>query len=72
MDTDKNKKEMVRSNSASAFSRSTKLARSPERVLVSLPALETETETVVVIEQQTKTRISQALEKLDELLEFVL
>ena len=48
-------------------------AMSPERELVSLPAPETETEiAVVVIEQQTKTRISQALEKLEELLEFVL
>ena len=47
--------------------------RSPEREPVSLPAPETETEiAVVVAEQQAKTRISQALEKLEELLEFVL
>ena len=70
---DKTQKEKVRSNSVSAFSRSTLLARSPERELVSLPAPETEMEiAVVVIEQQTKTMISQALEKLEELLEFVL
>ena len=74
METDKNKtqKEKGRRNSASAFTRSTKLARSPEKVQVTLPASEPK-ETVVAIKQQSrKLKINQACEKLDELLEFVL
>ena len=69
---DKTEKEKVRSNSASPFVRSTKLARSPNRTQVEVPAREPE-ETVAPIEQQPKVaKIDQLLEKLEGLVEFVM